>query len=124
MVNIINSIIPHAGVLLAVDTLNKSYGERESIQPELRTLSTQLDAAWERMDRLEGEVLTQTERVYTAKAGFVRVNKQYNDAYKKVVKYWKDEVPGMTEAYYGAVREVLEAPKEQWDEVQAPVLYC
>ena len=55
--------------------------------------------------------------------GAAQANTAFNEAYEKVVNYWRTEHPGMAEQYHKLVKELKKYPKQDWDEVRCPSLH-
>ena len=124
VVNIVNQIIPHAGPLLAVDTVMKAEAELKTVAVPLQRACQELDAAAYDLERLERELVEQAESLLHAKASFVQANTAFNEAYENVINYWRTEHPGKAEKYHRLVKEIKNFPPSDWAEVCHPTACC
>ena len=69
-------------------------------------------------------MVKQAEALLHAKASFVQINTAFNNAYEKVVNYWRREHPGMAEKYHSLVRQLKNFPKTDWEEVCGRVAHA
>ena len=123
VVNIVNQIIPHHRDILAFDTVQKAEAELRPLRGPFVKACDLVDHYAHELDRLEEAMVKQAEAVLHAKASYVQVNTTFNDAYKKVVQYWREEQPGVAEKYASLVRTLKEYPKSDWEEVRQLCLF-